>query len=96
MPLPRAALLRSCLAAALLLAAGCGSRINEENSKKIKGGMTLQEVEEILGKKGQEGSGIRPGTQLYTWDDANPPKNRILVEFRNGKVDGLVTGSFAK
>lgn len=92
----RVVLMRLLVVAVVIVAAGCGSKVNEENSKKIKAGMTLEEVEKILGKKGKEEKSVRPGYKLYTWEDADPPKNRIMVEMRDGKVDGMVTGSFQK
>jgi hypothetical protein len=39
-----------------LLLSGCGSKVTESNYDKIRNGMTLREVEDILGK-GEERSG---------------------------------------
>jgi hypothetical protein len=79
---------------------GCGkTKITKENFDKIENGMTLQEVEHILGDgtpSGGDGSlvaaqvGVDVGsgarqssTVEYVWESGN---NSITVAFRQGKV----------
>ena len=90
-----AILLGLCLAAA-----GCGkSKITKENFDKITTGMTLSEVEAILGEgSNQSGDGsvvaaqvgvdvsggaAAPATVDYLWEKG---KKSITVTFRQGKV----------
>lgn len=72
------------------LGTGCSSKVTKENYHKIKTGMTLAEVEDILGE------GTKPGADLgiealevtgdvYVWQDGN---KSISVTFEDGKVIG--------
>lgn len=85
MPL-RAAVSRSLaltLACALLTA--CGSPINQENFDKIKPGMTLEDVQSILGKPDESSStsfgNLSGGSATWKSDEAI-----ITVQFVNDKV----------
>jgi hypothetical protein len=83
-----------------LFLAGCGkSKITQENYAKIENGMTLDEVEHVLGNgtpAGGDGSLVaaqvgvdvgsgasRSSTVEYIWESGN---NSITVAFRQGKV----------
>src|SRR5262245_12458469 len=77
--------------------AGCGSKITKENFGKIKEGMTLDEVEKVLGSgTHQSGAGIDAvgggqaiavggggKTEVYTWES---DKKKIIIYFQGGKV----------
>src|SRR5262249_40189314 len=80
-----------------LLVTGCTkSKVTKVNYDKIENGMTLDEVERILGsgtltagdpslivaKAGVDLGSGRPTTIEYTWDDG---KKSIVVGFREGK-----------
>jgi hypothetical protein len=83
----------------LLLIGGCKSKINSENYAKIENGMTLDEVEHVLGngtplngdgslvaaQVGVDvGSGAsRSSTVEYIWESGT---NSLTVAFRGGKV----------
>lgn len=69
---------------------GCSKAgVSKENLDKVKVGMTLAEVEKILGteKKGVEGSGALGGItgagKAYVWEDGD---KKITVTFKDGKV----------
>jgi len=79
------------LAVSLLLGtlAGCSSKVSKGNYDKIKTGMTLAEVEDILGK-GTEKAGIGGAIgditgsgKVLTWVDG---EKKITVTFANDKV----------
>src|SRR5262249_24445563 len=89
--------LATCCFLAVLLA-GCGSKITKENFGKIKEGMTIDEVEKILGSGTHQssagvdavggGQAIAVGggkTQTYTWES---DKKKITIYFQEGKVKG--------
>jgi hypothetical protein len=91
----------TCLAACWLLVTGCAkTKVTKENFEQIKTGMTLEEVEGILGpgklvgdgsliaaQAGVDVGGIsRPSSAVeYVWESGN---NSITVTFRQEKVAG--------
>jgi len=98
----RAAFFR-ILALCLVLAAGlgniaCESKVTKDNFEQIKIGMTLDEVERLLGGSGTEdsappGFGVSggavattkdaPADRIYFWKDGGL---KLIVTFQNGKV----------
>ena len=82
-----------------LLIPACKSKVNKTNFEKVKDGMTLDEVEKILGKgtketgdgsnvAGQFGVAISSaptvgGGESYVWESS---AHSITVTFRQGKV----------
>ncbi|HTU91223.1 MAG TPA: hypothetical protein VMF69_14180 [Gemmataceae bacterium] len=82
-----------------LLLPACKSKVNKANFDKVKDGMTLEEVEKILGKGSKEtGDGsnvaaqfgvalpaapISGGGDVYTWESGD---NTIRLTFRSGKL----------
>lgn len=82
-----------------LLLPACKSKVNKTNYDKVKVGMTLAEVEKILGKgsketgdgsnvAGQFGVAIEAaptvgGGDVYTWESGD---NTIRLTFRSGKL----------
>ena len=72
-----------------MMAIGCGSKVTKDNYDKIKEGMTLSEVEAILGKgEKQAGGSISIGDiggtgDVYVWKDE---QKEIKVTFRDGKA----------
>jgi hypothetical protein len=82
-----------------LLIPACKSKVTKANYDKIKDGMTLAEVEKVLGKGTKEegdGSGVaaqfgvalpQPAVvgagETYKWEGGS---NTITVTFREGKV----------
>lgn len=85
-------------ASSLLLLSACGEKINDEGFNAINTGMTLSEVEKILGAKGEKqeisgvsisaagvgGSSRGNGDQYtYVWKDNN---KEISVTTQGGKV----------
>lgn len=82
-----------------LLVPACKSKVNKANYDKVKDGMSLQEVEKILGKgeketgdgsnvAGQFGVAIPAvatsgGGDVYTWESGN---NTIRLTFRGDKL----------
>jgi hypothetical protein len=85
-----------------LLLPGCGpSKLTKENFDKIKPGMTVQQVEEVLGSgspQGGDGANVAaqfgvdvgasappPSTVDYLWEKG--PKS-VTVTFKGGKVVG--------
>lgn len=87
------------LAAIALALAGCGAEINQETYDQIANGMSLSDVERILGGPGQEqfGMGISSSgllgssaekptsTQTFVWKSSSG-RAEIVVTFRDGKV----------
>jgi hypothetical protein len=81
-----------------LVASGCQSKVTKANYDKIEVGMTLQEVEKILGEGKQQGDGS--GVALQVGVDLSAPrgggnmqtivwesdKAKITVYFVDGKV----------
>ena len=82
-----------------LLIPACKSKVNKANFDKVKEGMTLEEVEKILGKGNKEsgdGSGVAAqvgvaitstptsgGGDIYTWESN---AHTITVGIKQGKV----------
>ena len=82
-----------------LLLPACKSKVNKANYEKVKEGMSLEEVEKILGKGDKEtgdGSNVAGqfgvaipsaptsgGGDVYTWESGN---NTIRLTFRDGKL----------
>lgn len=77
---------------------GCADAINEDTYGQIKIGMTLEQVQDLLGGEGTReevagtsisGAGVggtsRVSTSVktYTWSEG---KEKIVVEFADGKV----------
>lgn len=97
----RRALTLSLLTAFLLVTAGCGAKLTQENYDKIKMGMTRAEVEDVLGEgeeqasvginmPGMEGGGatmpqVSESAAVVTWEDGD---KKIMVFFEDGKVAG--------
>jgi len=82
-----------------LVSSGCKSKITQENYDKIVEGMTLKDVELILGEGKQQGDGTAVaaqfgvhvpaaggggGTQIFVWE--NDSGASITVDFANGGV----------
>jgi hypothetical protein len=62
-------------------------KINRDRFNQIKKGMTLKQVEEVIGSSGKliADSTTSEGTgQVYSWK--NPQGSNAIVEFKNGKV----------
>lgn len=86
-----------CTLGFLLTLVGCGDRISKSNYDKIKDGMTIKEVEYILGRGEEQSSVSVPGASVggvsvpgmsgknYVWKDGNKV---ITVSFLNDKVFG--------
>jgi len=81
-----------CLALLLL---GCDSKVNEDNFKKIKNGMTMTEVKAILGDPKESKSigisGLASGTSA-TWKDDKTGAS-INIQFLN---DAVQLSTFSK
>src|SRR5437660_935442 len=90
----------AAVAALCLVVSGCGaSKVSKENFQKIKEGMSLQEVEAVLGsgtKLGGDGANVAaqfgvdvgvsappPSTTDYEWESG---AKSITLTFRDGKV----------
>lgn len=80
----RISALTGIVLASLLLTA-CGSRINQDNFDQVKTGMTLDEVQAILGKPDESSSAsfgnLSGGSATWKGDEAV-----ITVQFVNDKV----------
>lgn len=81
-----------CLLAAFVLAGpiGCGSKVSKSNYDKITDGMTMTEVENLLGKGEKATAGVSVGGisitgDVYAWKDGD---KAITVVFKDGKVVG--------
>lgn len=74
-----------------LFLAGCGGPINQANYDKIQDGMSLSEVEAILGKGKEQAStggsfgGFNMNSKTMVWQDGS---KIISVGFLNGEVIG--------
>lgn len=88
----------SVVLGATVLLGGCGEKLTEENYDRISNGMSLSEVEGIIGGGTREDSGgygmtsagIPTGNdsgsskqQTYTWEEDG---KRVVIVFNNGKV----------
>jgi hypothetical protein len=90
------ALRGAACATALLLLVACGGDISHENYDKIQTGMTMDQVEQILGpgedqsssgveisSAGMAGKSREDRTKTYLWKDGS---KQIIVEFEQNKV----------
>jgi hypothetical protein len=74
-----------------LFLSGCGSPISKSNYDRIETGMSISEVQGILGKGSEQASsdasfgGISMNAKQMTWQDGN---RIITVTFMNDKVQG--------
>ena len=82
-----------------LLLPACQSKVNKANFDRVKEGMTLEEVEKVLGKGSKEtgdGSNVAGqfgvaipsaptsgGGDVYTWESTS---SSIRLTFRDGKL----------
>jgi|WetSurMetagenome_2_1015567.scaffolds.fasta_scaffold1140674_1 hypothetical protein len=90
------------LMAALVLAValtGC-SQLTRKNYDKVQTGMTLPQVEKILGKKDTVGpaanvAGIPDATETATWQEMQGKKKEKTVTVTVGLKDGRVVGKTA-
>ena len=82
-------ILRSLAVLALLVVVACGGGISQDSYDKVKTGMTLTEVEDILGKHSSgssnslEAGGIKLGAAVYKWEDSDKV---VTITFGNDKV----------
>jgi hypothetical protein len=82
-----------CLLAAFVLAGpiGCGSKVTKENLDQVTDGMTMEQVEKVLGGAGEKASagasvgGLTVTGDVYTWKNGD---KEINVVFKDGKVVG--------
>jgi hypothetical protein len=76
------------LAALLVGVAGC-SHLTRKNFDKVQDGMTLEQVEKLLGKEASGGpSSAMPGaTEVMTWQQPKPLTS-VSVGFKEGRVVG--------
>jgi uncharacterized protein YceK len=76
-----------------VLVAGCGSKVSKTNYDKINNGMTVAEVEGIMGKGAEEAAGAGaignlPGSaKVMSWKDGD---KTITVTFVNDKVTAKI------
>ncbi len=74
-----------------LFLAGCGSPINKSNYERIENGMTISQVEGILGKGSEQASsdasfaGMSMSAKQMVWQEGN---QIITITFMNDKVQG--------
>lgn len=81
----------SFLVAALMcaLVVGCGSKVSKGNYDKINNGMTVAEVEGLMGKGAEEAGGagaigsLTGSAKIMSWMDGD---KKITVTFVNDKV----------
>jgi hypothetical protein len=67
---------------------GCGSKVSKSNYDKIETGMTMEEVEGILGSGEKASAGVSVGGlevtgAVYEWTDGD---KTITVVFKDDKV----------
>jgi hypothetical protein len=70
------------LAGSVALILANPSRITQANFDRIQQGMSLEEVEEVLGKDETQGYAIRG--EVYCWGHG---PSEIIVWFRNGRAE---------
>lgn len=94
-------ILPAALLAATLLLASCEKKLTQDNVNLVTTGMTLAQVEEILGPgedntpsgTGIDASGImsadttKGDVKTYYWRDGNA---EVTVELTNGKVSDII------
>ncbi len=86
--------LKFCAFALLLLVVACGSKVSEENYAKIKNGMTLEEVKDVLGDPTETPAAIGIGGMsagAYVWKDGD---KTITVTMTNDKVTLVAKSGF--
>lgn len=84
----RSIIVRTVVACMLLIVVGC-SKVSQESYEKIETGMTVSQVESILGEGTEESSvggavgDLSGSAEVLSWGDEN---KSITVTFVNGKV----------
>ena len=81
-----------CLLAVVVIPA-CGGAVSKDNYEKVKPGMTMDEVEDILGPGTKTADNVFEGRDLdtyglgevYVWEDGD---KSITLVFKDGKVKG--------
>lgn len=78
------------LAVCVIALGGCGSKVTKDNFDKVKDGMSVADVEGLLGKGEKASAGISvPGLtvtgEVTQWKDGD---KQITVVFKDGKVVG--------
>lgn len=74
-----------------VMLSGCGNPISKNNYDRVKNGMTLSQVEAILGKGTEQGSsdasfgGLSMSAKQMIWQEGN---QIITISFMNDKVQG--------
>jgi hypothetical protein len=89
-------LMAAACGAVVALLVACGGDVSQENYDKIQTGMTLDQVEQVLGpgedqtasgveisSSGMAGRSREDRTKTYLWKDG---AKQIIVEFEQGKV----------
>ena len=82
--------LAACLAATMLT--GCAGKITKSNYEKVRTGMTVAQVEDILGKGSEQaGIGGALGTlagsvKIVCWTEGENGSKKITITFVNDKV----------
>ena len=76
------------LAGAVLLGCSGDGKVSKDNFDKIQIGMTMEEVQDILGEGEKGSAGFEFGDAemsgaVYTWAEGD---KRIVVTFKDGKV----------
>ena len=75
----------------------CTDRINEENYKKIKPGLTYSEVCKILNTEGERHrSDYKSNINYYKWYDCNDPDSFYDIWFLNNKVHLVRKGNVSQ
>ena len=67
------------------------SKITKENFRRLRFGMSLEQVESILGGKGARSEELYVGSPSWQWVDG---QKRILVYFPDRGPSGAVFGTF--
>ena len=89
--------LRTLALLMLMLVVACGGGITADNVAKIKNGMTLEEVKDILGEPTDGGSNslqvgdMKLGAGAYKWEDGD---KLVTITFANGKVTMVAKSGF--
>ena len=75
----------ACVAMLLSVSVACGSKVSQANFEKIQAGMTLEEVQAILGPP-SESSGMAIGGLSGSSSTWKSKEGTISIQFFNGKV----------